>query len=289
MKKVVGILSVLFIAAFLPATSANVKPSIAIIDTAIDTGAAHLSGKVVQEVCVMETPRCPNGKTFMEGTGAASLPATQVYKGGFDHGTIMASVALQANPDINIVFIRIVPMASNGNTGIYTDRAVDLALDWVISNKTKFNIVAVSASVGRNNFKSLTNYCPINPTLQQDIISLQSLGTAVVFAAGNKYDYDRVDFPACIPQAIAIGSVEKTERIALHSNGGADIDFYVLGDYSTPVKRAVGTSAATAAFAGYWSKVYTGTYQGTYDYIKSLTKYTENAKVKTNLYVKIFS
>lgn len=288
MKKVVGLFLILFTAAFLPAVSANVKPSIVIIDTAIDSTASHLSGKIVYEVCVMETTRCPNGKAFMEGPGSATLPVTQVYKGGFNHGTIMASVALQSNPDVGIVFIRIVPMANNGNTGVYTDRAVDLALDWVIANKAKFNIVAVSASIGRNNFKSLTNYCPINATLQQDIITLQSLGTAVAFAAGNKYDYDRVDYPACIPQAIAIGSVEKSERIALHSNGGPDIDFYVLGDYTTPITRAVGTSAATAAFAGYWAKVYTGTYQSTYDYIKSITKPTENAKVKTNSYVKIF-
>lgn len=279
---------ILFTAAFLPAVSANAKPSIAIIDTAIDSTASHLSGKIVHEVCVMETNRCPNGKAFMEGPGSATLPVTQVYKGGFNHGTIMASIAVQSNPEVGIVFIRIVPMANSGNTGVYTDRAVDLALDWVIANKTKFNIVAVSASVGRNNFKSLTNYCPINQTLQQDIITLQNLGTAVVFAAGNKYDYNRVDYPACIPQAVAIGSVEKSERIALHSNGGPDIDFYVLGDYSTPVSRAVGTSAATAAFAGYWAKVYTGSYQSTYDYIKSTAKFAENAKVKTSLYVKIF-
>ena len=124
--------------------------------------------------------------------------------------------------------------------------------------------------------------------MQQDIITLQSLGTAVVFAAGNNYDYNRVNYPACIPQAIAIGSVEKSERIALHSNGGPDLDFYVLGDYNTPSSRAVGTSSATAAFVGYWAKVYSGSYQSTYDYIKSVTKYVENAHIKSTLYVNIF-
>jgi hypothetical protein len=288
MKKVVGLLVILFTAAFLPAVSANQNPSVVVIDTAIDTTAKHLSGKIIYEVCVMETPRCPNAKPFMEGPGSASLPVSQVYSGGFNHGTIMASVVVQSNPNVNVIFIRIVPMAASGRTGVYTDRAVDMALDWVIANKSKFNIVAVSASVGRNNFKTTTNYCPINSTLQQDIITLQSLGTAVVFAAGNKYDYNRVDYPACIPQAIAVGSVEKSERIALHSNGGPDLDFYVLGDYNTPVSRAVGTSAATAAFAGYWAKVYSGSYKSTYDYIKTVTKYVENAHIKSNLYVNIF-
>lgn len=287
MKKIVGLLVVLFTAAFLPSVSANEKPSVVVIDTAIDTQAKHLNGKIIHEVCVMETPRCPNSKPFMEGPGSASLPVNQVYSGGFSHGTIMSSIVANVNPNANIVFIRIVPMSVNKTTGVYTDRAVDMALDWVIANKTKFNIVAVSASIGRNNFKSLTNYCPINQTLQQDIVTLQGLGTAVIFAAGNKYDYNRVDYPACIPQAIAIGSVEKTGRIALHSSGGLDLDFYTLGDHDTPVGRALGTSAATAAFAGYWSKVYSGNYQNTYDAIKSSTKPAENNKVKTNLFVNI--
>jgi len=63
MKKVVGILVVLLTAAYLPAVSANEKPAIAIIDTAIDTSKV----KVFHEVCVMQEKRCPNKQTFMDG------------------------------------------------------------------------------------------------------------------------------------------------------------------------------------------------------------------------------
>jgi Subtilase family len=286
-KKVVGLFLVVCSLAFLPAVNANEKKSIVIIDTAIDTAAKNLSGRIVHEVCIMETQRCPNKTNFMEGPGSASLPVSQIYSGGFEHGTIMSSVAAQVNPDLNIVFIRIVPMANNGRTGVYTDRSVTQALKWVAQNKTKFNIVAVSASFGRHNFKTLTNYCPVAQELQQTIAGLQGLGVASVFSAGNDYDYSRIDFPACIAESVAIGSTEKSTRISLYSNSGAELDFYSLGDYSTPVKRAVGTSPAAAGFAAYWAKVYQGNYQLTYDYIKSISKPTMNAKVKTNLFVDI--
>ena len=284
MKKVVGLLVILFTAAFLPAVSAEEKPAIAIIDTAVDTSKVK---NVVYEVCILYEIRCPNKNSFMEGPGAASLPAAQLYKNGFEHGTIMSLIASAVNKDMNIVFIRVVSMTNTGRQGYYDDKLVDQALKWVAANKTKFNIVAVSASVGSHQLKSMPNYCPINTSLRDTIISLQNIGVATIFAAGNNYDIDRVDYPACISEAIAVGSTGEQGNVELYSNGGKDIDFYALGTYNTSVKRAMGTSAATAALAGYWAKSYKGNYQATYDYLKSIAKPAENTKVKTNLFVNI--
>jgi hypothetical protein len=286
-KKIVGIFVILFTAAFLPAVSANQNPSIVIVDTAIDTSANHLKSKIIHEVCIMESSRCPNNKAVMEGPGSASLPVSQLYKNGFNHGTLLSSVATQVNPNVNIVFIRIVPILASGKRGTYTDRTIEMALDWAYNNKSKFNITAVSISHGRHNLPKVDNYCPVRQTLKDNIIKLQSIGVASVFATGNDYDYFRVDFPACISEAVAVGSVEKSNRIALHSNGGKDLDFYALGDFATASGRAYGTSAAAAAFSAYWSKVYQGNHLMTYDYIKSLTKPVENAKVKSNLFINI--
>ena len=48
--------------------SATVQtPTIAILDTAIDTSVAEFQGRVVHEVCVLEWASCPNGQKFMEG------------------------------------------------------------------------------------------------------------------------------------------------------------------------------------------------------------------------------
>lgn len=268
MKKVVGILVILFTAAYLPAVSAEEKPAIAIIDTAIDTNVV----KVFHEVCVMQEKRCPNKQTFMEGPGSATLPASQLYKNGFQHGTVMASIAASINPNMNIVFVRIVPMANNGRQGFYGENDLNGAFQWVLANKSRFNIVAISASLGSHSFKSMTNYCPVREYLRKSITDLQSLGVATVLAAGNNYDKQRVDFPACISESIAVGSVGERGNIENYSNGGPDLDFYALGTYDTAIGRAMGTSAATAAFAAYWAKNYKGTYQATYDNVKSLSK-----------------
>jgi hypothetical protein len=284
MKKVVGLLSILLTVVFLSPVSANEKPSIAIIDTAVDTSKVK---NVVHEVCILYEIRCPNKNSFMEGPGAASLPASQLYKNGFDHGTIMSLIASAVNKDMNIVFIRVVSMTNTGRQGYYDDRLVNEALKWVIANKTKFNIVAVSASIGSHKLKAGANYCPVNTSFRDSIVSLQNLGVASIFAAGNNYDYSRVDYPACISEAVAVGSVGEQGNVELYSNGGNEIDFYALGTYNTSIKRAMGTSAATAALAGYWAKSYKGNYQATYDYLKSIGKPAENANTKTNAFVNI--
>jgi len=284
MKKVVGLLSILLTVVFLSPVSANEKPSIAIIDTAVDTSKVK---NVVHEVCILYEIRCPNKNSFMEGPGAASLPASQLYKNGFDHGTIMSLIASAVNKDMNIVFIRVVSMTNTGRQGYYDDRLVNEALKWVIANKTKFNIVAVSASIGSHKLKAGPNYCPVNTSFRDSIVSLQNLGVASIFAAGNNYDYSRVDYPACISEAVAVGSVGEQGNVELYSNGGNEIDFYALGTYNTSIKRAMGTSAATAALAGYWAKSYKGNYQATYDYLKSIGKPAENANTKTNAFVNI--
>jgi hypothetical protein len=286
-KKVVGLFLVVCSLAILPAVNANEKNSIVIIDTAIDTTAKNLSGRIVHEVCVMETQRCPNGTNFMEGPGSASLPVSQVYAGGFDHGTIMASVAAQVNPNLNIVFIRIVPMTSSGMQGIYTETSARLALDWIVKNKNKFNIIAASASIGHHNFKTLSNYCPVNINTRNSIINAQNANIATFFSAGNKYDLTRVDYPSCITEAISVGATEKTNRISLYSNGGNDLDFYSLGDYTVANKRVIGSSASTVALASYWVKKYQGSYTKTYEYLKSVTQTTENTKIKSTVFVDI--
>lgn len=283
MKKVVGLLVIAFTAGFLPAVEANEKPAIAIIDTAIDTTKIN----VLHEVCIMQELRCPNKQTFMEGPGAASLPINQISRNGFNHGTIMTTIASAVGRDINIVFVRIVPMTNTGRQGFYDHNDVTAALKWIAANKTRFNIVAVSASIGNHKLGTGPAYCPVRDTLKTEIANLQGLGVATVFAAGNNYDTQRVDFPACILESVAIGSVGERGNVENYSNGGAELDFYALGTYNTSLGRAMGTSAATAAFAAYWAKNYKGNYQATYDYLKSIAKPAEGNGVKTNLFVDI--
>ena len=109
-----------------------------------------------------------------------------------------------------------------------------------------------------------------------------------MFAAGNNRDYSRIDFPACIPQAVAVGGATEDDAMAPYSNAAVEVDFYSLGAFDTQIGRSVGTSAATAAFSAYWAKNYKGTYQSTYDYMKSIAKEAVGRSTTTDRLVSIF-
>jgi hypothetical protein len=267
-KKVVGIFTILFAVAFLPAVQAEEKVAIAIIDTGVDTSKVN----VFHEVCIMEEKRCPNKQTFMEGPGSATRSAVN----GFEHGTKMVRVAQAINPNVNIVFIRIIPADRNDRNPMYaaanSNSTVKQALDWVVANKTKFNIVATSVSfVEYSRFRTGANYCPVNGGLQRTIANLQSLNVGAFFAAGNDYKSNQVGYPACISESIAVGASNADHRVELYSNKAPQIDFFALGTYDILGERIMGTSPSTAALAAHWAKNYKGTYQGTYDYLKSLS------------------
>jgi hypothetical protein len=294
MKKISLMLIVLFGVSVLQPAHAEVPASIVIIDTAIDSTAPQIKNNLIYEVCILESYKCPNGQFTQEGPGAATLPITKAYSGGFEHGTIMSSIATQVNPSVKIIFIRIAGMTSKGAMGSMSDTQVKKSLDWVIANKNKFNIVSVSSSIGTHALRTGINYCPIRATdaaLIANINTLIQIGVPSIFATGNNADSARVDFPACIPQAIAVSAVNEDlgegHRIATWANSGPTVDFYSLGVFNTSIKRAVGTSASAVAFSSYWAKNYKGTYQSTYDYMNSISKPTENTKLKATTFIDV--
>jgi hypothetical protein len=267
-KKVVGLFLIAFGFAFLPAVHAQEKVSIAIIDTGVDTSQVS----VHHEVCIMEEKRCPNKQVFMEGPGSATRAAIN----GFEHGTDMVRVAQSINPNANIIFIRIVPADKNDKNPMFaavnSNSTVKQALDWVVDNKTKFNIVATSTSFSEySKFKKGANYCPVNAGLQRTVASLQNLNVGVFFSAGNDYRANQIGYPACIAESIAVGASNADNRVELYSNRAPEIDFFALGTYDILGKRIMGTSPATAALAANWSKNYKGSHKSTYDYLKSVS------------------
>ena len=291
-KLIVGIVAVLGLALIQPsAVAAN--ESIVIIDTAIDSTRPEFKDKLVYEACFVSTSgTCPNGKISQEGPGSATLPTSIAMSAGFQHGTFMTLVANQINPNVNIIFIRVVGTMRNGKPATFSDDQVRLALDWVIANKTKFNIVSVSASVGTHN-KIGNSFCPTvtKQALISNIDKLISLGVATMFASGNNGDTTRIDFPACLPSAIAVSASDNNaddgDFIGVMSNSSADTDFYALGKYTVLGSRVNGTSASAAALSAYWAKNYKGTYKQTYDYLKSITKPIKNTKISSTLFVDI--
>jgi hypothetical protein len=256
-------------------------PTLAILDTAIDNSIPAIKEKLIYEVCILEWTTCPNGRSFMEGTNSATLPLNAITKNGFDHGTQMASAAIQSNPNMNIVFVRIVGQNINFDRQISTDATVWMALDWVLQNKNKFNIQAVAMSQGHHNLPSLPDYCPKSPIVESKIKSLLDIEVPVFLAAGNSYDYKKIDWPSCIPNSIAIGGATKN-GIELFSNYDANLIDFTANSRSKvfipggSVANATGTSISTQVAAATWLAVKSAkptlSYTQLYDLIKSKSK-----------------
>lgn len=175
---VISLISTLFFA--VEAKAEQQAPTVAILDTALDTSLPIFKDKIVYEVCVLEWASCPNGQKFMEGTGSAVLPFNIISTNGFDHGTQMASVAVATNPNIKIVFVRIIGNNTSGSRQATGEAGVALALKWVLDNKTRFNIQSVAMSQANHAvLTNLTDYCPATPILRGVISSLVSSGTPV--------------------------------------------------------------------------------------------------------------
>jgi hypothetical protein len=242
-----------------PAHAATTAPSIAVIDTGLNT--TLFQNNIVAEYCVLEFTNCPNGKPTMDGAGAANLPTTT--NTGFDHGAQMTSIILKVNPNAKVIPIRIVGMNPNGSPTIYTNKAVKLALDWVVANQAKYNIQVVNVSQG-----AIFAGCAVPDGTATDVATLKSLGVAVVAASGNAGNRAAMDSIACLPDVISVGATDNPDQgalgkvwdptakpyIARYSNGTTQTSYYsngrwVVTNNNGSTKFTVGTSNASAAMS----------------------------------------
>ena len=245
------------------------QKSLVIIDSGINTELDWIQRSIIDEACFVELHRCPNGFSEMTGVGASKITPAMTKSSAFSHGTQMASIAVAIDPQVQIVSIRVVGMNRSGMPSPYSPTAILKALEYVEQNKTRLNVGAVSISLGKSYRETA---CPINPKLQSVIANLTASGVGVVIAVGNGGNNTKVDYPACIPEAIAVGATE--DRYAMKevegwvypilsmSNNGPELDLFVNGKYtvtdiSNTKKVAFGTSGSTVAFATYLNKMLT--------------------------------
>jgi hypothetical protein len=265
MKKLISLFVVIALAAagITPAAQAATPKTLVIIDSGIAAHLPWVQQMIVDEACFIEYGKCPNGQSAMFGKGAASLDVARIKHKAMSHGTQMASVAYEIDPSTKLVMIRIVGMSEKGFANSYTIRAVTKALNWVNENAERLNVGAVSLSVGRS-YKEAS--CPIEAELQAQVRNLLTRNIPVIAATGNGSNKLKVDYPACVPEVIAVGATDRRYTvkaiqgwvypIMLMSNQGPDLDLYALGRYTTTdafgqKSISMGTSSATAAFATY--------------------------------------
>jgi hypothetical protein len=256
------LVTAVFIGTTVVPTHANVPPSIAVIDTG--TTPSLFADRIVAEYCVVESYKCANGKTSMEGAGASALPAFKDK--ALDHGTQMLSIIAKVNPSAKLLPIRIVGVNPSGNAGLYTLDSVKMALDWVIANQAKYNIAVVNISQGR-----VFANCKVPAGMVEQIATLKARNVAVVSATGNDKNKTAINSPACIGDVVAVGATDNpwpgsepyawdskaTPVIARYTNVSAALDFYANGRWfvtnaNGTTKFTAGTSNATASISGLW-------------------------------------
>lgn len=289
MKKLfVALFAISILFAGTSSAKASQSPTLVVIDTGIDMTNKSVSSRVVGEVCILVQSTCPNGTNFMEGPGAATLDPKRATANGFYHGTAMAGLVAE-NSSVNIIAIRIIGMEPNGARSVSNVSVMERALQWVVDNKQKYNIVGVSMS----QVIRTTSTCMSNKSIESNVATLKNLSVPVAASSGNDSDAVRTSFPACLKDVVSVGATDpigaKGQFPALYSNYSDD--FYMNGTLqtfssATTKSRTVGTSNATALFISKWvGSSKSLTFQQTYDNLKSLAKVTNGSKVKNVLVV----
>ena len=166
--------------------------SVAVIDTGIDYTHPDLGGGW--------------GHRVLAGWDFVNNDADPMDDNG--HGTHVAGIIGSSSltysgvaPDVNFVALKVLDKNGSGSFG-----AVEDALNWVIANRTKYNIAAINLSLGSGNYT-------VNPYdfLEADFAALKSQGVFIAVAAGNNFyginSTQGLDFPAVSPNVVSVGAV----------------------------------------------------------------------------------
>lgn len=113
------------------------------------------------------------------------------------HGTNVSAIVLGVAPSTKIIGLDVF----NGATA--PGNAILSAIDWVISNRTTYNIVAMNMSLGSGSFSApcTTDY------FAAAVSNARNAGILAAVASGNNGFTSSIASPACVPAAISVGAV----------------------------------------------------------------------------------
>jgi subtilisin family serine protease len=114
------------------------------------------------------------------------------------HGTNVAGIVVGVAPDTKILALDVFR-----TDGYAYDSDLLSALNWVLTNRTVYNIVAVNMSLGGGSYTSTCG----SDSLAGAIGSLRSAGVTSAIATGNDGYNGSIASPACVPAAVSVGAV----------------------------------------------------------------------------------
>lgn len=260
--------------------------AVAILDTGIDIDHPMFldeegNSRVVAEACFSShfpsfgvISMCPDNAEQSTSAGAAREACDSSLL-GCGHGTHVAGIAAGSEisvsgrtvsgvaPRADIIPIQVMTRFDSADDCSpfsppcllsYTSDQV-AALDWLITQQTSglINVAAVNMSLGGGRHFSACD----GTALTKVIRGLKAQGVATVVSSGNSGYNDSVAEPACISDAVAVGSTTKSDTVSYFSNTAPDlIDLYAPGTAITSARidggvwSLSGTSMAAPHVAG---------------------------------------
>jgi serine protease AprX len=245
-----GLLGLLSVA---PVTGAGV--TVAVVDSGISPHPA-LAKKVLANVSLV-TGDPSVADAFGHGThvagiiaglGSAAAGVTPLYTGGIASGAQLVNVRV---------------LGADGS-GLTSD--VIAGIDWVIANKSKYNIRIVNLSLGHPVYES----CSTDP-LCLEVGKAVNAGLVVIAAAGNygrnadgRMVLGSIASPGNSPYAITVGAINtwgtgkrSDDTVATFSSRGPTaIDFAVKPDIAAPGVKIVSLQAEGSFLASSYSSIH---------------------------------
>src|SRR5574342_185018 len=207
-----------------------------VIDTGIQASHPAFGSRVIAQKCYCSSGCCPNGL-------AEDTVATDTHPSS--HGTHVSGI-IGANgtyvgvaPGANIVAVKVC-----ASSCALSD--IIAGIDFCVTHKDDYNIKVISGSIGDGGNYVNQSACPT--FFDSGIDAAYSAGIASVFASGNNGYPSGVSYPACSPNAIAVGATDKSDVLASFSNRGVLLDVLApgVGIMSTKSPSTYGTLTGTS-------------------------------------------
>lgn len=223
--------------------------SVCVIDTGIDYTHSDLGTCSSAQFLAGNCSKVPAGYDFVN---LDSDPADDNSHGTHVSGIIAANGTKRGvAPKARIVSIKAL---DNNGDGTFSD--VISGIDWCVANATKYNITAISMSLGTDSPLLFSSDCDsFDSSTTAAVNAALAKNISVVAASGNSGSTSGISLPACISGVISVASSTKSDTVSGFGNRnsitdliapGSSISSTVPGGYAT----FSGTSMATPHVAG---------------------------------------
>ena len=251
---------------------------IAILDTGVDEHDPFLSGKILAEGCFSTTNAdtgwsslCPEGLAESSAPNSARDCDLSIF--GCGHGTHVAGIAAGSGPSFSgvarnsdLIAVQVFSRVDGETCTVVerpspcvvaSDSDIMKGLEFVFDLRDEHDVASVNMSLGGG---SESTPCLGDP-MQAVILNLKLANIATVVASGNSSDTQGIAYPACIPEAISVGSTDKQDIVSSFTSSANFLDLLAPGQwiYSSVVGNGyasyAGTSMAAPHVAGAWAVI----------------------------------